>query len=60
VGLYLERKTGDPVKRGDILCQIHWNDKTRLGVAMPLIEAAFEVKSRPPERRPLVHAVLES
>jgi len=59
VGLYLERKTGDAVKRGDVLCQIHWNDETRLKNAMPLIESAFEVKARPSRRRPLIHAVLE-
>jgi len=59
VGLYLERKTGDPVKRGDVLCQIHWNDESRLRIAMPLIEEAFEVRPRPPRRRPLIHAVLE-
>ena len=59
VGLYLERKTGDAVKRGDVLCQIHWNDETRLKNAMPLIESAFEVKARPSLHRPLIHAVLE-
>jgi hypothetical protein len=26
---------------------------------MPLIEQAFEVKAQPPNRRPLVHAILE-
>src|SRR5262249_25659342 len=26
VGLVLERKTGDPVRRGEVLCRIHWND----------------------------------
>jgi len=59
VGLYLERKTGDAVKRGDVLCQIHWNDETRLKNAKPLIESAFEVKARPSLHRPLIHAVLE-
>ena len=28
VGLYLEKKLGDRVKRGEILCQIHWNDES--------------------------------
>ena len=59
VGLYLEKKMGDPVKRGDVLCQIHWNDSKRLRDAMPLIEKAFEVKSRPARTRPLIHAILE-
>ena len=58
VGLYLERKAGDQVKRGDVLCQIHWNDEQRLSSARPLIEKAYEVRARPPEERPLIVAVL--
>jgi thymidine phosphorylase len=59
VGLYLEKKLGNRVKRGDVLCQIHWNDESRLRNAMPLIEEAFEIKPRPVRSRPLIHAVLE-
>jgi pyrimidine-nucleoside phosphorylase len=59
VGLYLEKKLGDRVKRGDALCQIHWNDKQRLHTAIPMIKEAFEIKARAPEPRPLIHAVLE-
>jgi pyrimidine-nucleoside phosphorylase len=59
VGLYLEKKAGERVKRGDVLCRIHWSDESRLRDAMPFIEGAFEVKVRPARRRPLIHAVLE-
>lgn len=59
VGLYLEKKLGDRVKRGDVLCQIHWNDAKRLRDATPLIQQAFEVKARPAKSRPLIRAVLE-
>ena len=59
VGLYLERKAGDAVKRGDTLCRIHWNDEKRLQSAKALIEKAFEVKARPVPQRPLIHATLE-
>jgi pyrimidine-nucleoside phosphorylase len=59
VGLYLAKKTGDRVKRGDVLCKIHWNDKRRLHNALPLIEQAFEVKSKVGRIRPLIHAVME-
>ena len=60
VGLYLEKKIGDRVKRGDVLCQIHWNDESRFRDALPLIEQAIEVKSRPRgQSRPLIHAVME-
>ncbi len=59
VGLYLDKKIGDRVKRGDVLCQIHWNDKRRLRDALPLIEQAYEVKARLVDSRPLIHAVME-
>ena len=59
VGLYLERKTGDQVKRNQVLCHIYWDDEKRLQSAMPLIEEAFDVQARPPKPRPLIHAVLE-
>jgi pyrimidine-nucleoside phosphorylase len=59
VGIYLEKKIRDRVAEGDVLCQIHWNDGKRLHNALPLIEEAFEIKSRPTTSRSLVHAVLE-
>src|SRR5262245_25657271 len=59
VGLWLEKKTGDEVKRGDVLCRIHWNEQKRLQGAMPFINRAFQIEKRPPMHRPLIHAVLE-
>jgi thymidine phosphorylase len=59
VGLYLEKKVNDRVAKGDVLCQIHWNDKKRLRDALPLIEQAFDIKARPVKTRSLIHAVLE-
>jgi pyrimidine-nucleoside phosphorylase len=59
VGLYLKKKLGDRVTRGETLCEIHWNDEKRLRDALPLIDKAFEVKSRPVKNRTLIHAVLE-
>jgi pyrimidine-nucleoside phosphorylase len=59
VGIYLEKKLGDKVARGETLCQIHWNDEHRLQEAMPLIKSAYEIKLRPPKRQPLIYAVLE-
>jgi len=59
VGLCLEKKTGDHVKRGDVLCRVHWNEQKRLQEAMPFINQAFQIAKRPPMHRPLIHAVLE-
>jgi thymidine phosphorylase len=60
VGIYLEKKIGDKVTRGETLCYIHWNDERRLREAMPMIEQAYEVKPRAPRPRPLIRAVLEN
>ena len=59
VGIHLNKKLGDRVVKGDVLCRIHWNDDKRLANALPMIEQAFEIKPRPPRRRPLIHAVLK-
>jgi pyrimidine-nucleoside phosphorylase len=59
VGIYLEKKLGERVQRGETLCRIHCNDKTRLRDAMPLVEAAFKIEPRRARSRPLIHAVME-
>jgi pyrimidine-nucleoside phosphorylase len=59
VGLYLEKKIGDRVSRGETLCRIHWHDEQRLQNAMPLIEEAFEIGAQSSNRRLLIHAILE-
>src|SRR2546425_10589005 len=59
VGIYLDKKVGDRVVKGDVLCRIHWNDEQRLAQAVRLIEEAYEIKSKPSRRRPLIHAVLK-
>jgi pyrimidine-nucleoside phosphorylase len=57
VGLYLHKKTGDEVRRGEPICDVHWNDEKRFESAMPLIVNAFDIGRRSPRRRPLIHAV---
>ena len=59
VGIHLDRKLGDRVVKGDVLCRIHWNEEKRLEEARPLIEHAFEIKTKAVKRRPLIHAVLK-
>jgi pyrimidine-nucleoside phosphorylase len=58
-GIHLEKKVGDRVVKGDVLCRIHWNDEKRLTNALRVIEQAFEIQTRPARRRPLIHAVLK-
>jgi pyrimidine-nucleoside phosphorylase len=59
VGIHLDKKVGDRVVKGDVLCRIHWNDRERFASALPMIEQAFEIKTSRSRRRPLIHAVLK-
>lgn len=59
VGIYLEKKAGDRVARGETLCRIHWNNEKQLRDGLTFIEQAFEIKSRPARSRPLIHSILE-
>ena len=59
VGLYLHKKVGDRVAAGDVICDIHWNDKDRFTAALPMIQDAFKVGRRPAKPHPLIYAVLE-
>lgn len=59
VGLQMRKRAGDRVKKGDVLCDVHWNDSSRLELALPLIRQAFEIRATRTRPRPLVHAVLE-
>jgi pyrimidine-nucleoside phosphorylase/thymidine phosphorylase len=59
VGIQLDKKVGDRVMKGDVLCRIHWNDDRRLAAARPLIEEAFQINATPARRRPLIHSILK-
>ena len=59
VGLYLQKKAGDRVIKGEVLCRIHWNDERRLKCSLPLIEQAYEIRPRPARRRPLIQGILK-
>ncbi len=59
VGLEFHKRVGDPVKRGDPLCTIHYNSEARLAEARRLVEQGYCVEGAPPrEKRPLVHRVV--
>ncbi len=58
VGLIFHGKTGDPVRRGDSLCSLHYNSPRRLAEARHLVETAYCIASQPPLGRPLVQRVI--
>ena len=58
VGLVLERKIGDPVKIGETLCTIHYNDDVRLAGAMSLLNKSFEIGPQRQPHSPLILNVI--
>jgi len=59
VGLVCHKKIGDPVKRGEVLCTIHYNSEARLPEARRLIEQSYDIEpSAPRGERRLVHRVI--
>jgi pyrimidine-nucleoside phosphorylase len=58
VGLIFHGKTGDPVRRGDSLCSLHYNSPRRLAEARHLVETAYCIASQPPLGRPLIQRVI--
>ena len=59
VGLVFHKKVGEPVRRGEPLCTIHYNSDARLAEARQLIEQSYRITpAAPTGARPLVHRVL--
>jgi pyrimidine-nucleoside phosphorylase len=58
VGLIFHKKVGDPVRGGEPLCTLHYNDSARLDEASRLVQTAYRIAPEPPVLRPLVRRVL--
>lgn len=54
VGVRLERKTGDPVKRGETLAVLQYNADARLEEAVGSVRSAYRITPEPPSPSPLV------
>ena len=58
VGIVLAKKTGDPVKKGDVLATLHANDKQRLISAKERLKNAYKLGSQQPQKLPFIHGVI--
>jgi pyrimidine-nucleoside phosphorylase len=58
VGLVLEKKVGDQVNEGDVLCTLHYNLDARLMPAMRLLNKCFEIGPDAPPELPLVKLII--
>jgi thymidine phosphorylase len=55
-GILVKRKPGEPVKAGDTVLELHYNDEQRVGGALPLAESAIDITRAAPPALPLVLA----
>ena len=53
-GITLSAKVGDPVRRGDVLATLRFNDPGTADGAAALVSEAYRLADYPPEPRPLI------
>ena len=58
-GMILHKKTGDAVKRGDVLAVFHTSEETRLKAAEEVFLQAVKTGPEPPQEKPLVLDIIE-
>jgi pyrimidine-nucleoside phosphorylase/thymidine phosphorylase len=58
VGIVLEKKVGDRVLAGSVLCTIHYNSDERKSEALGLLADSFVIGPTAPPARPLVRRVI--
>ena len=59
VGILLEKKKGDAVKKGEVLGYLHVNDEQRLKAAKEKFLNAYFITDRQPEAEPLIKGILQ-
>lgn len=59
VGIVLEKKKGDAVKKGEVLGYLHANDEQRLEAAKDKFLNAYCITDSCPEEEPLIKGILQ-
>lgn len=59
VGIVLQKRVGDAVKKGDVLCTLHAGEKSDRMGAYNLLKRAIHIGDQKPERKPLILGVVE-
>ena len=59
VGLVMKKRLGEPVRKGDVLCTLHAGEKSDRTGAYNLMLRSIEIGDVPPEKQPLIRAVVE-
>lgn len=58
-GIILDKKVGEPVKNGDLLAAIYYNDTSKKDSAIKYLEKAFSFCKNRPKIRPLIIEVIK-
>ena len=59
VGIVLEKKKGDAVKKGEVLGYLHANDEQRLKAAKEKFLNAYSITDSCPKKEPLIKGILQ-
>lgn len=59
VGIVLQKRVGDAVKKGDVLCTLHAGEKSDRMGAYNLLKRAIHIGDQKPEKKPLILGVVE-
>ena len=54
-GIWLEKKVGDRVEKGEVLAKLLTNDGQRMDAAVEELRSAYVIGENTPEKRPLIH-----
>lgn len=57
-GIYLNKKVGDTVAKGELLASVYGNDEEKVKSAAAELEAAYVIGCEKPERPQLIHEVI--
>lgn len=57
-GIYLSKKTGEPVEKGEVLATVYGNDKEKVKAAAGLLLAAYKIGETAPEQKSLVKTII--
>ena len=57
-GIIIEKKTGDYVKKGDLLCTLYTGDRRRLADAEKRYLGALSFSDQKPEEKPLIYKII--
>jgi pyrimidine-nucleoside phosphorylase len=57
-GLWLDKKYGDFVNKGDVIARIYASDKTKLAEGKTLFARAVKIQKSRPAKKPLIKEII--